>query len=182
MIISRSRTWSLGSAYVRSDTSSRMNSTDSLNPAERCPAYGVPEDVATAVREKQRRDDIETAELINRGIPQRSCYGRRRRRRESDLRREGKVAGRRSDPRSFVASIDIRRGRAAQRRATLGRGALASAAMPPIVGHRRQGDLLAGGRARAFMSSRRNSLLHRRAISIILLVFSRLKDALENRA
>src|SRR6476646_2030257 len=44
-------------------------STDSLNPAERCPAYGVPEDIATAVREKQRRDDIETAELINRGIP-----------------------------------------------------------------------------------------------------------------
>ena len=44
-------------------------STDSLSPAERCPAYGVPEDIAAAVREKQRRDDIEIAELINRGIP-----------------------------------------------------------------------------------------------------------------
>ena len=44
-------------------------STDRLNPAERCPAYGAPEDIATSVREKQRRDDSETAELINRGIP-----------------------------------------------------------------------------------------------------------------
>jgi murein L,D-transpeptidase YafK len=43
-------------------------STDSFSPADRCPAYKVPEDIATAVREKQRRDDIETAELINRGI------------------------------------------------------------------------------------------------------------------
>src|SRR5262249_580108 len=32
-----------------------------------CPAYKVPEDIADAVREKQRRDDIKTAELINRG-------------------------------------------------------------------------------------------------------------------
>ena len=67
-------------------------STDSLSPAERCPAYKVPEDIAAAVREKQRRDDIETAELINRGIPSAACYERRRRRHESDLRREGKVA------------------------------------------------------------------------------------------
>ena len=44
-------------------------SADSPGPAERCPAYSVPEDVATSVREKQRRDDIETVELINRGIP-----------------------------------------------------------------------------------------------------------------
>jgi murein L,D-transpeptidase YafK len=44
-------------------------STDRLSPAERCPAYGAPEDIATSVREKQRRDDTETAELINRGIP-----------------------------------------------------------------------------------------------------------------
>ncbi len=43
-------------------------STDSFSPADRCPAYKVPEDIATAVREKQRRDNIETAELINRGI------------------------------------------------------------------------------------------------------------------
>src|SRR5262249_270827 len=44
-------------------------STDSFSPAERCPAYKVREEIATAVREKQRRDDIETVELINRGIP-----------------------------------------------------------------------------------------------------------------
>jgi hypothetical protein len=43
-------------------------STDSFSPGDRCPAYKVPEDIATAVREKQRRDDIETAELINHGI------------------------------------------------------------------------------------------------------------------
>jgi murein L,D-transpeptidase YafK len=44
-------------------------STESFSPADRCPAYGVPEDIATLVREKQRRDDIETDDLINRGIP-----------------------------------------------------------------------------------------------------------------
>jgi len=44
-------------------------STDSFSHADRCPAYGVAEDIATPVSEKQRRDDIETALLINRGIP-----------------------------------------------------------------------------------------------------------------
>src|SRR6516162_4495425 len=44
-------------------------STDRFSPAERCPAYRVPEDIAVAVREKQRRDEIESVELINRGIP-----------------------------------------------------------------------------------------------------------------
>jgi len=44
-------------------------STDSFSPAERCPAYKVPEYIAVAVREKQRRHEIETAELINRGTP-----------------------------------------------------------------------------------------------------------------
>jgi murein L,D-transpeptidase YafK len=44
-------------------------STDRFSPAERCPAYRLREDVAVAAREKQRRDDIETVELINRGIP-----------------------------------------------------------------------------------------------------------------
>jgi murein L,D-transpeptidase YafK len=43
-------------------------STDRFSPAERCPAYKVREDIAVAAREKQRRDDIETVELINRGI------------------------------------------------------------------------------------------------------------------
>ena len=44
-------------------------STDRFSPAERCPAYKLREDIAVAAREKQRRDDIETVELINRGIP-----------------------------------------------------------------------------------------------------------------
>ena len=44
-------------------------STDRFSPAERCPAYKVREDIAVAAREKQRRDDIETVELINRGTP-----------------------------------------------------------------------------------------------------------------
>jgi len=45
------------------------DSPDRFSPAERCPAYKVPEDIAVAVREKQRRDEIESVELINRGIP-----------------------------------------------------------------------------------------------------------------
>src|ERR1700751_1507492 len=40
-------------------------STDRFSPAERCPAYKLREDIAVAAREKQRRDDIETVELIN---------------------------------------------------------------------------------------------------------------------
>jgi murein L,D-transpeptidase YafK len=44
-------------------------SADSFSPADRCPAYTVPEDIATAVRDKQRRDDVEIADLIDRGIP-----------------------------------------------------------------------------------------------------------------
>jgi hypothetical protein len=42
-------------------------STAPFDPAERCPAYKVREEVAAAVRDKQRRDDILTAELISRG-------------------------------------------------------------------------------------------------------------------
>jgi murein L,D-transpeptidase YafK len=40
-----------------------------FSPADRCPAYSVPEDIAAAVGEKQRRDEIDAAELINRGTP-----------------------------------------------------------------------------------------------------------------
>jgi murein L,D-transpeptidase YafK len=43
--------------------------TDSFSPADRCPAYKVPENIAAAVGEKQRREDIETTQLIIRGIP-----------------------------------------------------------------------------------------------------------------
>jgi murein L,D-transpeptidase YafK len=44
-------------------------STASFGPADRCPAYRVPEDIVAAVGDKQRRDDMETADLINRVIP-----------------------------------------------------------------------------------------------------------------
>ena len=40
-----------------------------FNAAERCPAYKVPGDIATAVQNKQRRDDVKIAELVNRGTP-----------------------------------------------------------------------------------------------------------------
>src|SRR5438046_463795 len=41
-------------------------SSGKFSPADRCPAYKVPEEIASAVREKQRRDDVRTAELSNR--------------------------------------------------------------------------------------------------------------------
>jgi murein L,D-transpeptidase YafK len=44
-------------------------STANFGPADSCPAYRVPEDIVAAVGEKQRRDDMETADLINRGMP-----------------------------------------------------------------------------------------------------------------
>jgi murein L,D-transpeptidase YafK len=40
-----------------------------FSPVDRCPIYEMPEDVAAAVRDKQRRDDIQTTELIDRGAP-----------------------------------------------------------------------------------------------------------------
>ena len=43
-------------------------STDRFS-AGRCPTYTVPEDIIAAVRDKQRRDDIETTKLIIRGVP-----------------------------------------------------------------------------------------------------------------
>jgi murein L,D-transpeptidase YafK len=44
-------------------------SSGKFSPADRCPAYKVPQEIASAVRDKQRRDDTQTAELINRGTP-----------------------------------------------------------------------------------------------------------------
>jgi hypothetical protein len=44
-------------------------SSGKFSAADRCPAYRVPEEIANAVREKQRRDDTQTAELTNRGTP-----------------------------------------------------------------------------------------------------------------
>jgi murein L,D-transpeptidase YafK len=44
-------------------------SADSFGPADRCPFYQVREDIAAAVREKQRNDEIDVADLVNRGVP-----------------------------------------------------------------------------------------------------------------
>jgi hypothetical protein len=38
-----------------------------FSPAESCPAYTVPKEIVAAVREKQHRDEIATADLISRG-------------------------------------------------------------------------------------------------------------------
>jgi murein L,D-transpeptidase YafK len=40
-----------------------------FNPVDRCPAYKVPQPIASAVHNKQHRDEIETAQLISRGMP-----------------------------------------------------------------------------------------------------------------
>jgi murein L,D-transpeptidase YafK len=40
-----------------------------FSASDRCPAYRVPEEIASAVREKQRRDEVQIAEWINRGTP-----------------------------------------------------------------------------------------------------------------
>jgi murein L,D-transpeptidase YafK len=45
------------------------DSTESFGPADRCPAYRVPENSASALGDKQRRDDMEIADLINRRSP-----------------------------------------------------------------------------------------------------------------
>ena len=42
--------------------------TENFSPADHCPAYKVPENLAAAVIQKQRRDDIETTRLVIRGI------------------------------------------------------------------------------------------------------------------
>jgi murein L,D-transpeptidase YafK len=44
-------------------------SSGKFSPADKCPAYRVPQGLASAIREKQRRDEIQTAELIARGTP-----------------------------------------------------------------------------------------------------------------
>ena len=44
-------------------------STDSFGPGDHCPALQSSEGHLRSIREKQRRDDIETALLINRGVP-----------------------------------------------------------------------------------------------------------------
>jgi murein L,D-transpeptidase YafK len=43
-------------------------SSGKFTPAERCPAYSVPQAIASAVHNKERRDDSETSQLVARGI------------------------------------------------------------------------------------------------------------------
>jgi murein L,D-transpeptidase YafK len=43
--------------------------TSGFDPAGRCPAYQVPQEIMAAVNDKQRRDEIQTADLIRRGTP-----------------------------------------------------------------------------------------------------------------
>jgi murein L,D-transpeptidase YafK len=40
-----------------------------FSPPDRCPAYKVAQPIASAVHSKQQRDESETAQLINRGVP-----------------------------------------------------------------------------------------------------------------
>jgi hypothetical protein len=40
-----------------------------FNASAKCPAYVIPDEIAEAVRDKQRQDDIKTAELIAKGTP-----------------------------------------------------------------------------------------------------------------
>jgi murein L,D-transpeptidase YafK len=53
------------------DAAQPPNSSKPLtfNAAGKCPAYVIPDDVAEAVREKQRADQVKTAELIAKGTP-----------------------------------------------------------------------------------------------------------------
>ena len=53
------------------DAQQPANSTKPLNfrPEAACPVYEIPAEVADAVRDKQRQDDIKIAELISRGAP-----------------------------------------------------------------------------------------------------------------
>jgi murein L,D-transpeptidase YafK len=43
-------------------------SSGKFSPADRCPAYSVPQEIASAVRNKERRDDAQTAQLVSRGV------------------------------------------------------------------------------------------------------------------
>jgi murein L,D-transpeptidase YafK len=43
-------------------------SSGKFSPADRCPAFKVPQEIASAVRNKERRDDMQTAQLISRGV------------------------------------------------------------------------------------------------------------------
>jgi len=45
------------------------NASLNFNPRGQCPVYQVPDEIVAAVAQKQRADEVATAELINRGTP-----------------------------------------------------------------------------------------------------------------
>lgn len=56
--------------YVFNAAAPENSSTPvNFNPAGKCPVFEVPQEVAAAVYEKQRRDEYQTAQLISRGGP-----------------------------------------------------------------------------------------------------------------
>jgi hypothetical protein len=44
-------------------------SSGTFSPAAQCPAYSVPQEVASAVHDKERRDEAQFAQLVIRGVP-----------------------------------------------------------------------------------------------------------------
>ena len=61
----------------------------SFSPAGKCPAFEVPEEIASAVQDKERKDEIQIAELSRRNIAARADQDQRRRRHASGVRRRG---------------------------------------------------------------------------------------------
>ena len=50
-------------------TCSMRNSSGNFSPAEQCPAYSVPQEIASAVYNKERQDEAQFAQLVVRGVP-----------------------------------------------------------------------------------------------------------------
>jgi hypothetical protein len=44
-------------------------SSGNFSPAEQCPAYSVPQEIASAVYNKERQDEAQFAQLVVRGVP-----------------------------------------------------------------------------------------------------------------
>jgi murein L,D-transpeptidase YafK len=54
--------------YVfNADKEANASRAPNFSPAGKCPVYSVPDDIARAVAEKQRKDEVQTAELVSRG-------------------------------------------------------------------------------------------------------------------
>jgi murein L,D-transpeptidase YafK len=55
--------------YVFNADNANASRAVNFSPAGKCPVYSVPDDIAQAVSEKQRKDEVQTAELVGRGTP-----------------------------------------------------------------------------------------------------------------